>query len=84
MKIREDFVLQEIADEFIVVPIAKEAERVKGIIKLNETGAYLWRQLSNKDRTLEEIIHDFASSYSLDQARANCEVKAFIYQIKEE
>ena len=55
MRIKEQFVLQEVADDFVVVPISREAERLHGVIKLNKSGACLWEHMSQKDATTEEL-----------------------------
>ena len=48
MKIKDNYVLQTMADEYIVVPVGEEADRVHGIIKLNETGAFLWKRMAGE------------------------------------
>ena len=47
MKIKDNYVLQEVAKEYLVVPIAEEADRLQGIIRLNESGAFLWKYLES-------------------------------------
>jgi len=81
MRINDCFVLQEIADEFIVVPVAEEAERLHGIIKLNETGAFIWRYLSEKSATREEIIRALQSEYKIEKEKATFDTDTFIKKI---
>lgn len=82
MKIKEEFVLQEVADEYIVVPVADEAERLHGIIKLNETGAFIWKCISQKDMSYDEIEKELVSEYSVSLDKAASDLKAFIEQIR--
>ena len=78
MRIKEDFVLQEIADEYIVVPIAKEADRLNGIIKLNETGSFLWKLLAGREMTGDELAESLRESYSIDSVQAKDDVDKFM------
>lgn len=78
MRIKEDFVLQEIADEYIVVPIAKEADRLNGIITLNETGAFLWKLLVERELTRDALAELLRESFSIDSMQAKDDVDKFI------
>ncbi len=78
MRIKEDFVLQEIADEYIVVPIAKEADRLNGIISLNETGAFLWNLLAERELTRDALAELLRESFSIDSMQAKDDVDKFI------
>ena len=83
MKIKDHFVLQEIADDYIAVPVAEEAERLKGIIKVNETGAFIWRILTDKDMSAEELVKELTSKYGIEPEKAQSDVDDFIMQIRE-
>lgn len=78
MKIKEDFVLQEIAGEYIVVPIAKEADRLNGIIKLNKAGAFLWKLLAERELTGDELVESLKGSFSIDSMKAKDDVDNFM------
>lgn len=82
MKIKENFVLQEILDDYLVVPVGKEANQLHGIIKLNETGAFLWKHLSAKDYSRDDIIHLLQLEYDVDQLKASSDVDDFLDKIK--
>lgn len=83
MRIKDGFVLQEVADEYIVVPVAEEAERLHGIIKLNETGALIWKCLSQKDLSHEEIERKLISEYNIELGKAASDINAFVEKIRE-
>ena len=40
MKIHDGFLLREVAGNYIVMPVGAAAERLNGMIKLNETSAF--------------------------------------------
>ena len=43
MKIKEGFIIRQVGGENIVVPIGKTGKDFHGMIKLNDSGAFLWR-----------------------------------------
>lgn len=42
MKIREGFILKEVAGNYIVVPVGDNLVDLSSMITVNETGAFLW------------------------------------------
>lgn len=50
MKIKEGFMLRQVAESWVVVPMRNEELDFNGMITLNETGAFLWKRLG-KDCT---------------------------------
>ena len=42
MKIKENYVMREVAGQAIVIAIGEESERFKGMINLNRTGRDVW------------------------------------------
>ena len=82
MKIKEDFVFQAIAGEYIIVPVSKEADRLNGIIKLNESSAYLWKLLSLNNYTQQELVDELIKEYSINEQQAQEDVNSFIREIQ--
>ena len=46
MKIKEGFVVREIAGQSVVIAVGAASKIFNGIIKLNETGKIIWTKLS--------------------------------------
>ena len=42
MKVKEDFLLREVAGCYVVVPVGKATVDFNGMLNLNDTGAFLW------------------------------------------
>ena len=57
-----EFILREIGDESILVPVVTEGPLENTMMTMNESAAYLWRQFS-KGKTPNEVfeiaIHEF-------------------------
>ena len=47
MKIKENYVMREVAGQAIVIAIGEESGRFKGMINLNRTGRDVWTCLKN-------------------------------------
>ena len=62
MKIKQGFILKEIADTFVVVPVGENMVDFSLMITINETGAFLWKCLET-DKTREELADDLMSEY---------------------
>lgn len=81
MRIKDGFVLQIIADEYIVVPIGADADRLHGIIKLNESGAFLWNEMKDKDLELEDIVQMISDRYHLNKDQVLYDAERFIEKL---
>jgi len=82
MRIKYNYVLQTIVDEYIVVPIADEADRLHGVIKLNKTGAFLWNYLEVQNRSYENMVNAIINEYGIEYSVACNDVDMFINQLK--
>ncbi|MBO5671106.1 MAG: PqqD family protein [Clostridia bacterium] len=82
MKIKDGFVLRNICDEYIVVAVGRQTLDFKGLIKLNETGAFLWEQLKN-DCSESELLAALRAEYAVDEATAQADITAFLASLKE-
>ncbi len=77
MKIAEGFILKNIAGTNIVVPVGANTVTFKAVITLNDSGAFLWQQLS-EDKTEEELVMAMLSEYDVDRQTAETDVAEFI------
>lgn len=78
MKIKETFVLRNLAGSNVVVPIGGDMVDFNGMITLNESGAFLWEQLKS-GKTKEELVAALMTEYAgVDEATAAGDIDAFI------
>ncbi len=76
MKIKDGFVLREVADSFVVMNIGGELA-FNGMITLNEVGAFIWKAVENGDDA-EEIAKKITLEYEIDYETALSDTKVFI------
>ena len=82
MKIKEGFIIREVAGSFVVVAVGSAAKEFSGIINLNETGAFLWKALE-KGATKDELVAKLLAEYEVDEATARADVDAFVQKLQE-
>ena len=70
MKIKEGFVLREMCGENIVAGEGLEHINFNKLISLNESAAYLWRELIGKEFTTEEMAELLIVRYGIDKELA--------------
>ena len=80
MKIKQNFVLRNIANEFVLIPIMDDSKSFNGIITVNETGAYIWEKL-NLGLEFDEIVHNLLNEYDVDATKAKENTKEFIDEL---
>lgn len=82
MKIKEGFMLRNVADNYVVVPMGKEAADFNGMITLNETGAFMWGCLE-KGCTKEELVAKVLEEYEAEEEQVIQSVERFVKEIEE-
>lgn len=82
MKIKDGFVLREVAGTKMVVPVGGECVNFNGMITLNETGAFLWEALS-QDVTEEFLVMALLGEYDVEEIDAKNDVKEFVKKLKD-
>ena len=75
MKLKEGFMLKEVAGSYIVIPVGQID--FTAMITVNETGAFLWERLMNHT-TIEELCADMVQEYNIDESTAKRDIEAFI------
>ena len=80
MKLKNGFVLREVAGETVVVPVEADLN-FNGMITLNEAAKVLWGVLE-KETTFEELVDAILAEFDVDRATAQGDVDAFIQKLK--
>ncbi|MBO4251393.1 MAG: PqqD family protein [Clostridia bacterium] len=82
MKIKDGFILREVAGSYIVVAVGEAVKNFNGIINLNETGAFLWKILETGG-TKEDLVSKLCAEYEVDENTAATDVDKFINNLSE-
>ena len=74
MKVKNDFVLQQVADVWVVLPIGEEVLNFNSMITLNETGAFLWRKLE-AGADVQALTDALISEYEVTAQQAAADIQ---------
>lgn len=82
MKIKDGFIVREILDSYMAVPVGERTREVHGVIALNETGAFLWRMLE-KDTSEDKLIASMVKEYEITEETAKDDIKEYLSFLRE-
>lgn len=82
MKIKSDFLLHRLGEQYVVVAVGDRSKSFNGIIRLNSTGAFLWEQLSH-EKSEEELAELLAGEFETDIPSARKDVSEFVAKLSE-
>ena len=77
MKIKDGFVLTEAAGNSLVVAVGDMADKFSGYIKLNASGAFIWKLIEKKDLSVDELASAMAAEYDISDDVAKRDILAF-------
>lgn len=75
MKTKKGFVLRNVCGENIIVAEGKENIDFTKIISMNETAAYLWKNVEGKEFDSDKLKSLLIDEYEVDDATANKDAK---------
>ncbi len=81
MKMKEGWMLREVAGEFVAIPVGARID-FDGMITLNETGKTIWECLE-KGADQEELVQALLNEFDVDEETAKSHVAAFTEKLKE-
>ena len=80
MKLKDGFVLGNIAGEHVVLPSGDNLD-LNIMTTLNDTGKFIWEQLE-RDTTVEKIVDAILGEYDISRKAAMEHVTAFIEKLR--
>lgn len=80
MKLNKDFILRQVADTWVVLSIGEKSIDFNGMLTLNETGKFLWRQLE-QGADCEKMVAALTNEYVVTREQAMEDVQRFIKKL---
>ena len=81
MKLKEGFLLREVAGQIVVLPPGGDLN-LNMMITLNETAKFLWERLENETDEAA-LVAALLAEYEVDEATATACVVDFVAKLKE-
>lgn len=76
MRLKKDYVLRQVAETWVVLPLAAETVNFSGMLTLNNSGAMLWRVLE-KDCRVDALVEALLNEYEVEEAVARQDAECF-------
>jgi hypothetical protein len=82
MRLREDFQLRKLGDDFIIIDPGQEMVDMSKVFTLNETAAFLWEELLHKEFNESNIVELLIENYEVDENTAQADALKLISEFK--
>ena len=80
MKLKEGFMLREIAGSWIIVPLGERVVEFKSMMTLNGSAALIWKQLES-GADFDGLVTSVINEYDVDEPTARADVEQFVSMI---
>lgn len=81
MKIKGKYVIRQIADETVAIPVNASGDGFYGIISLNGVGKFLF-ELLGEERTEAGLVSALLEEYDVAPETARADVQEFVEQLR--
>ena len=78
MKLKKGFELRDVCGEKVIIAQGLENLDFSKLINLNESAAYLWENLQDKDFTVEDMAALLCKEYEVDLQQATTDCKTLV------
>ena len=82
MRIEKEFILREIAGDYVIVTTGKTALEFNGLITVNELGAFIWKKMQ-QDISEDNLVSAILDEYEVQEETARNDVKEFLGKLEE-
>ena len=82
LKTKKGFLLRKLGAEYMVVAIGEASKSFNGMIRMNETGAFYWKELEKGASEDDLVARTMERFTDVDKASAREDVKAFLQSIQ--
>ena len=76
----KEFVLREIAGDYVIIPVGKTVIEFNGLITVNEVGVSIWNMLQN-EVTFDQIVQGILNEYEVEESVAREDIREFLDQL---
>ena len=79
MRIKEDFIIKKLGPGYVVVTVGEASKEFNGVIRLNESGKFLWQSMLEGADSREKLIDAMVKYYDdLDEVTAGKDLDEFL------
>ena len=78
MQIKKDFTIQKVGGSYVAVAVGESSKNFHGMIRLNETGAFLWNLMVEKDCSENDLVDAILAEYDVDREIVVADVRRIV------
>ena len=82
MHLKGEFVLRELMDRILAVPVGEAARTLNGMVLLNGVSRVIW-ELLEKGTTEEAIVAAITTRFEVTQAEAEQDTREFLCKLRQ-
>lgn len=82
MKLHGEFVLRQVMDETVVIPVGQAALQLNGMILLNDVSKVIWQCLEQSTE-LSTIVNAVTDAFEVSPQEAQTDILEFLDQLRE-
>ena len=79
----ENYILRKVAGTYALISVGANIANFNGFVQLNETAAFLWKQLETP-KSAEDLISALLEEFDVSQDEAQKDVTEFLEQLIQE
>lgn len=77
VKAKNDFILQSVKGENVLFPVGEALQTFNGIVTLNDTGAFLWKCLSD-GKSVSALLREVVTVFEVEPEQARLDIQEFL------
>lgn len=81
MKLNPDFVIRNVANTWVVLPMGKATLDLNGMLTLNDSAVLLWRTLE-RESSREDLADALLAEYDVSREQALADVEEFLQVLR--
>lgn len=84
MKLREDLMLRHLGDEYVIIDPEQDMIDMSKVYTLNETAAFLWKELQGKEFSVETVTEVLLTYYNVDHSIAEKDAQRLVQDFEKQ
>ena len=82
MKLRGEFVVRQVMEHVVAIPVGSTALQINGMIMLNDVSKVIWESLK-EDTTVEKITLAVTERFAVSDGEARTDVLEFLDKLRQ-
>lgn len=81
MKLQGEFVVRQVMDQIVAIPVGETALRLNGMILLNDVSRVIWEKLET-ETSPEQILAAVTENFEVSEEEARADIEEFLDKLR--